>query len=32
VTKRVTGVKDRAEHNRTTMERTLEALERAATS
>ena len=29
---KVTGVTDRAEHNRTNMERTLEALERAATS
>ncbi len=32
VSKRVTGVKDRAEHNRAGMARTLEALERAATS
>jgi uncharacterized protein YndB with AHSA1/START domain len=32
VSKRVTGVKDRAEHNRTNMERTLESLERAATA
>lgn len=32
ISKRVTGVADRAEHNRTNMERTLESLERAATS
>lgn len=32
VNKRVMGVKDRAEHNRTNMARTLEALERAATA
>jgi uncharacterized protein YndB with AHSA1/START domain len=31
VSKRATGVKDRAAHNRRNMERTLEALERAAT-
>lgn len=31
LSKRVTGVKDRAEHNRRNMERTLESLERAAT-
>ena len=31
VTKRVTGVEDRAEHNRRNMQRTLESLERAAT-
>jgi uncharacterized protein YndB with AHSA1/START domain len=31
VSKRVTGVKDRAEHNRANMERTLESLELAAT-
>ncbi len=30
--KRLTLVKDRSEHNRSTMERTLESLERAATS
>lgn len=32
LSKRVTGVQDRAEHNRRNMERTLESLERAATS
>lgn len=31
LSKRVTGVKDRTEHNRRNMERTLESLERAAT-
>lgn len=32
LSKRLTGIKDRAAHNRTNMERTLESLERAATS
>ena len=32
VSKRVTGVKDRTEHNRSNMERTLESLDRAATT
>jgi uncharacterized protein YndB with AHSA1/START domain len=32
VSKRITGVADRAEHNRANMERTLEALDRVATT